>query len=67
MPVAFGVSTLFAVAMSMGFTFYVSVVNETKLGRELIENTSLLLGTAVATYFFGELIGSIFGVRGIMG
>ena len=67
MAVAFGVSTLFAVAMSMGFTFYVSVVNETKLGRELIENTSLLLGTAVATYFFGELIGSIFGVRGIMG
>jgi VIT1/CCC1 family predicted Fe2+/Mn2+ transporter len=67
MAVAFGVSTLFAVAMSMGFTFYVSVVNETKLGRELVENTSLLLGTAVATYFFGELIGSLFGVRGVMG
>lgn len=67
MIVAFGVSTLFAVAMSMGFTFYVSVVNETKLGRELIENTALLLGTAVATYFFGELVGSVFGVRGIMG
>jgi VIT1/CCC1 family predicted Fe2+/Mn2+ transporter len=67
MAVAFGVSTAFAVAMSMAFTFYVSVVNETRLGRELIENTTLLLGTAVATYFFGELIGSIFGVRGIMG
>lgn len=67
MGIAFGVSTFFAVAMSMGFTFYVSVVNETRLGRELIENTTLLLGTAVATYFFGELVGSIFGVRGIMG
>ena len=67
MAIAFTTSTLVAVLMSMGFTFYVSVVNETRLGRELIENTTLLLGTAVATYFFGELIGSIFGVRGIMG
>ncbi|MEW6509440.1 MAG: VIT1/CCC1 family protein [Bacteroidota bacterium] len=65
MALAFAVSTLVAVLMSMGFTFYVSVVNETKLGRELIENTALLLGTAVATYFFGELVGSIFGVRGV--
>lgn len=67
MPVAFGVSLLFAVLMSVAFTFYVSVVNETRFRREVVENTLLLLGTAVATYFFGEALGAIFGVRAPLG
>lgn len=63
MLAAFGVSVVLAVSISVGFTFYVSVVNETNFWREAVENTLLLLGTAVATYLFGELLGAIFGVR----
>ncbi|HWP81395.1 MAG TPA: VIT1/CCC1 family protein [Bacteroidota bacterium] len=63
MVVAFSVSVILAVLMSMSFTFYVSVVNETNFKREVLENTLLLLGTAVATYFFGDLLGVIFGVE----
>jgi len=62
MLVAFGISVLLAVLLSMAFTFYVSVVNETNFKREVLENTLLLLGTAVATFLFGELLGVIFGV-----
>jgi len=67
MFIAFSVSVTFAILMSVGFTFYVSVVNETNFKREVIENTSLLIGTAIATYFFGDLLGAIFGVRGALG
>lgn len=63
MLTAFVVSVVFAVFLSIAFTFYVSVVNETNFKREVVENTSLLLGTAVATFLFGELLGTIFGVR----
>lgn len=63
MFVAFGVSVLLAVLMSVAFTFYVSVVNETNFKREVVENTLLLLGTAIATYFFGEALGAMFGIR----
>lgn len=67
MFIAFSVSVTFAILMSVGFTFYVSVVNETNFKREVIENTSLLIGTAIATYFFGDLLGAIFGVRAALG
>lgn len=63
MAVAFIVSVLLAVLMSVSFTFYVSVVNETNFKREVVENTLLLLGTAIATYFFGDLLGAIFGLH----
>jgi VIT1/CCC1 family predicted Fe2+/Mn2+ transporter len=66
MVVAFVVSVFLAVFMSVSFTFYVSVVNETDFRREAVENTLLLLGTAVATYFFGDLIGAIFGIQPTM-
>jgi VIT1/CCC1 family predicted Fe2+/Mn2+ transporter len=65
MITAFSVSVSLAILMSVGFTFYVSVVNETNFKREVLENTLLLLGTAVATYFFGNLLGAIFGVQGV--
>lgn len=63
MLTAFVVSVVLAVCLSVAFTFYVSVVNETNFKREVLENTSLLLGTAFATYLFGELLGAIFGVQ----
>lgn len=62
MLVAFWISVILAILMSAGFTFYVSVVNETNFKREVMENTLLLLGTAFATYLFGNLLGSIFGI-----
>lgn len=65
MITAFTVSVILAILMSVGFTFYVSVVNETNFKREVLENSLLLLGTAVATYFFGDLLGTIFGVQGV--
>ena len=67
MVIAFSVSVTFAILMSVGFTFYVSVVNETNFRREVIENTALLIGTAVATYFFGDLLGTIFAVKAPLG
>ena len=63
MITAFGVSIFLAILMSVGFTFYVSVVNETKFRREVIENTLLLIGTTIATYFFGNFIGTLFGIH----
>lgn len=63
MVTAFSVSVLFALLMSIGFTFYVAVVNETNFRREVVENTLLLIGTAIATYFFGDLLGTLFGVQ----
>ncbi len=63
MAVAFGVSVGLAVIMSVGFSFYVSVLNDANFKREALENTLLLFGTAIATYFFGEFLGQLFGVR----
>lgn len=62
MVLAFSVSVVFAMLLSVAFTFYVSVVNETNFKREALENTGLLLGTALATYLFGDLLGALFGV-----
>lgn len=62
MAMAFGVSVLLAVVLSVGFAFYVSVLNDTNFRRDALENTLLLFGTALATYFFGELLGKIFGI-----
>jgi VIT1/CCC1 family predicted Fe2+/Mn2+ transporter len=47
----------------VSFSFYVSVLNEVSFKREALENTLLLFGTALATYFFGELLGQIFGIK----
>ncbi|MCL6623089.1 MAG: VIT1/CCC1 family protein [Fimbriimonadales bacterium] len=63
MALAFGVSVVLAVALSVSFSFYVSVLNEVSFKREALENTLLLFGTALATYFFGELLGQIFGIK----
>lgn len=63
MVFAFVISTLIAVGMSVAFTFYVAVLQEIAFRREMIQNIGLLLGTAFATYFFGELLGKIFGIH----
>jgi len=63
MFIAFGASVILAVLMSVAFTFYVSVVNETNFKREVMENTLLLLGTAFATYLFGDFLRNIFNIE----
>lgn len=64
MLLAFTSSIALAVLLAGLFTYYVSVVQDMGFKREMLENTSLLLGTAAVTFIFGEFIGSAFGIRG---
>ncbi len=65
MVLAFTVSVSFAVTLIATFTFYGSVVFDKRFLREFLESTGLMLGTAFAAYFFGEILGVYFGVRGV--
>jgi VIT1/CCC1 family predicted Fe2+/Mn2+ transporter len=67
MLLAFLVSVSFAITLIATFTFYGSVVFDKKFLREFVESTGLMLGTAFAAYFFGEVLGVYFGVRGVFG
>ncbi|MEM0481640.1 MAG: VIT1/CCC1 family protein [Nitrososphaerota archaeon] len=64
MLLAFTSSVALAVLLAGLFTYYLSIVQDVGFKREMLENTSLLLGTALVTFFFGELIGAAFGLRG---
>lgn len=61
---AFITSVMIAVTLTFVFTFYTSVVNEKRFSREFLESIFLILGTSLATYFFGELLGEVFDIRG---
>lgn len=63
MLAAFAGSVAFAVLLATVFSYYVAVVQDLGFRREALENTALLLGTAVATYLFGEALGTAFGIR----
>ena len=67
MIIAFAASVLAGITLIAGFSFYASVLFERSFVREFLESTALMLGTAMATYFFGEMLGTIFGIRGIFG
>ncbi|GBC70888.1 hypothetical protein HRbin02_00660 [Candidatus Calditenuaceae archaeon HR02] len=64
MLLAFTSSVALAVLLAGLFTYYLSVVQDMGFKREMLENISLLLGTAIVTFLFGELLGSAFGIRG---
>ncbi|MEM0376096.1 MAG: VIT1/CCC1 family protein [Nitrososphaerota archaeon] len=64
MLLAFSSSVALAIAMASFFTFYVAVVNDSSFGREAVENVALIMGTAAATFFFGEFLGNLFGIHG---
>lgn len=64
MLLAFSGSVALAILMACFFTFYVAVVNDSSFAREALENVALIMGTAAATFLFGELIGDLFGIRG---
>ncbi|MEM3833064.1 MAG: VIT1/CCC1 family protein [Thermoprotei archaeon] len=64
MIIAFTVSTLLAILLTAGFTYYGAVVFERKFAREFIESVILIMATAFGAFLFGGLLGNIFGIRG---
>lgn len=63
MVLAFAVSLFGAMLLTAYFTFYSAILFDRSFSREFLESAALALGTAVATFFFGELIGRLFGVH----
>ncbi|MMZ69967.1 hypothetical protein D1872_329040 [compost metagenome] len=55
-----------AVVIVSLFTFYNSVISESNFRREAVENLGILFGTAFIAYLFGDVIGAIFGLQGIL-
>ncbi|MDZ7265813.1 MAG: VIT1/CCC1 family protein [candidate division KSB1 bacterium] len=62
MLLAFLVSLGMAMLLTAYFTFYSAVLFDRHFGREFVESTLLTFGTAIATYFFGEFLGRVFGL-----
>jgi VIT1/CCC1 family predicted Fe2+/Mn2+ transporter len=60
---AFGGSLTLAVLLIFFFTLYGSVVGERSFPREFAESIALTLGTALATFLFGDFVGRVFGIR----
>ncbi|MCH8022205.1 MAG: rubrerythrin family protein [Thaumarchaeota archaeon] len=66
MPYAFGGSIIIAIFLVAGFTFYGAVLNDTKFSRDFFQAVALTIGVAIATYFFGLLVGQFFGIQAII-
>ena len=66
MALAFTVSLSMAIAIVSSFTFYNAVLSEANMRRELLENLAILFGTAVIAYVFGDIIGEVFNIQGIL-
>ncbi|MDE2019507.1 MAG: rubrerythrin family protein [Patescibacteria group bacterium] len=64
MLVAFVVSTSIGVGLLAAFTFYGAIVFDRKFLGEFTESVSLMLGTALATFLLGALVGKVFHVGG---
>ncbi len=62
MLAAFVVSTSVGIVLLAGFTFYTSVIFDRKFARELGEAIILMLGTALATFILGNIIGKVFHI-----
>ncbi len=62
---AFVASTSVGLVMLAIFTFYGAVVFDRKFLREFGESMSLMLGTALASYILGEIVGSAFHVNSL--
>lgn len=59
---AFTLSTSIGIILLAGFTFYGAVVFDRAFLREFGESVSLMLGTALATFILGNVVGKIFHV-----
>ncbi len=62
MIAAFTISTSVGIVLIAAFTFYGAVVFERKFWREFGEAAGLMLGTAVATFIWGAIIGAVFHI-----
>ncbi|MFP3268935.1 MAG: VIT1/CCC1 family protein [Desulfurococcales archaeon] len=62
---AFAVSVSLGIVMIAGFTYYASILQRKEFLREFLESTALMMGTALASYIFGDALGTFFGIRGI--
>jgi VIT1/CCC1 family predicted Fe2+/Mn2+ transporter len=63
MLLAFLASLAAALTLTAYFTFYSTILFERRFAREFLESAALTLGTAVATYWFGNFLGGIFGLE----
>ncbi|HEX4104140.1 MAG TPA: VIT1/CCC1 family protein [Candidatus Paceibacterota bacterium] len=63
MITAFTTSTLIGMILLASFTFYGAVVFDRRFLREFSESASLMLGTALATYLLGVVVGGAFHVN----
>jgi VIT1/CCC1 family predicted Fe2+/Mn2+ transporter len=64
MILAFSGSVILAILLASFFTYYVAVINDSSFSREAVENVTLIMGTAAATFLFGEFLGNLFGIQG---
>ncbi len=64
MAYAFFISILVGVLLIASLTFYSTVVFDRHFLREFLEAVGLMMITAVATFFLGELLGRVFGIKG---
>lgn len=60
MVTAFVISTSVGIILLAGFTFYTSVVFDRKFIHEFLESAFLMLGTALASFVLGNIIGGFF-------
>ncbi len=67
MALAFTASVLMGVGLIAGFNYYAAVLFDRSFPREFAESVALMLGTAAATYMFGEIVGSMFGIPELLG
>jgi VIT1/CCC1 family predicted Fe2+/Mn2+ transporter len=64
MLLAFSGSVILAILLASFFSYYVAVINDSSFKREAVENVVLIMGTAAATFLFGEFLGNLFGIQG---
>lgn len=60
---AFASSLAICILLTSVFTFYTSIINERNFVKELAQSILLILGTALATFFFGDLLGRALNIR----
>ncbi len=61
--IAFTLSIALAVITMAVFTFYGSVISEKMFLKEFVVSLALIMGTAFATYLFGDFLGTVFGIK----
>ncbi len=62
MIIAFIASTSVGLLLIAAFTFYSAVIYDHAFAQEFTESAALMLGTALATFILGNVIGKIFGI-----